>query len=66
MIGTGTGSVIYKDSLTPNVTSLSPAYGKSPGGDTLTITGEGFGTNKSVVSVKVSGVPCVVSSCTNN
>lgn len=63
--GTGTGSVWYQESLTPKVTAVSPKYGKSPGGDTLTITGTGFGTDKTLVSVKVSGVVCAVATVTD-
>ena len=61
IVGTGTGNVYYKNSLTPNVTGVTPAYGKSPGGTTLTIQGKGFGTDKTKVSVTASGVDCPVS-----
>jgi IPT/TIG domain len=61
---TGSGTVTYKSSLTPLVTGLSPAYGKQPGGDTLVITGTGFGTDKSKVKVTASGVDCPVTAVT--
>jgi hypothetical protein len=61
---TGTGTVTYKQAFTPTVTALSPPYGKSPGGTTLTITGTGFGVDKNVVKVQVEEVDCVVSTVT--
>jgi len=39
---------------------MQPPYGKTPGGDVLTITGSGFGIDANLVSVKIENVPCSV------
>lgn len=54
---TVSSSVTYTDSNTPTITGISPTYGTSAGGTTLTITGTGLaGTS----SVKIDGVTCAV------
>lgn len=56
---TWAGKVEYRDDATPTVTLLSPTSGTPTGGTTLTITGTGFGSDPSLVSVLVDGVACV-------
>ena len=54
--------VTYSNSVTPTVTDISPNYGWQLGGDTITITGTGFGTSAGAVSVVIDGIACAVSS----
>ena len=44
------------------VSSLAPTSGGTAGGTTLTITGNGFGTSKSGISVDIGGENCVIMS----
>lgn len=53
--------VIYSSSATSTVTSVSPQFGTSAGGETLTITGTNFGAS---VSVHIDGIECTVQSQT--
>lgn len=53
--------VVYKAGATPLVSALNPVRGTTAGGTTLTITGSGFGTTQSAVTVEVDNVPCAVS-----
>ena len=50
----------YKASLTPEVTSVSPARGGTAGGTRVTIQGQGFGTDQSAVSVSIGGSECII------
>lgn len=52
----------YKSNLTPVISGVSPRRGGTAGGVLLTITGSGFSTNKSEVSVTIAGVVCDVQS----
>ncbi len=57
-----TGATIsYRADKTSTITQVSPQFGPSIGGTTLTITGKNFG---SVVTVTIDGVSCVVSANT--
>jgi hypothetical protein len=38
-----TSSYTYDSSVTPTITSVSPKYGGTAGGTTVTVTGTGFG-----------------------
>ncbi|XP_074660960.1 fibrocystin-L-like [Tubulanus polymorphus] len=60
-----TNKFTYSDSKTPTLAAVSPLRGGTGGGTTLTITGQGFGTNSADVSVKIAGSSCVVSAVTN-
>lgn len=54
-----TGATInYSAVKTSTITSVSPKFGPSVGGTTLTITGKNFGTT---VIVTIDGIPCTVS-----
>ncbi|XP_036421459.1 fibrocystin-L-like [Colossoma macropomum] len=53
----------YSQEQTPKITSVSPTTG--PSGTPLTISGSGFGSDASLVSVNIDGVPCTVSSITD-
>jgi hypothetical protein len=57
-------TVTYSGASTPTVTGISPEYGTYKGGDELTITGTGFSTDISEVSVLIDGYECTVSSAT--
>jgi hypothetical protein len=59
-----TGKVVYKDEASSKIDSISPRYGTYKGGETVTITGEGFSTTTSEISVSFSGTDCVVNSAT--
>ena len=54
----------YSTALTPSIASVSPSFGSSLGGTTLTITGSGFGVaaDLRVASVVVNGMNCTVRS----
>lgn len=54
--------VTYQATSTPVISSLNPTSASPAGGSTLTITGRGFGTDSSVVSVLVDDIACVVTS----
>ncbi|CAL8293184.1 unnamed protein product [Merluccius merluccius] len=54
----------YKTQLTPVISMVSPARGGTAGGTLLTITGSGFSTVTSEVSVTVAGSVCDVASST--
>ena len=57
-------SVEYSDSATAKVTDISPRYGTYKGGETITITGEGFSTDASATTFTIDGVDCAVSTAT--
>lgn len=50
-------AVTYSHASTSVVTSLSPFFGSSAGGDVLHIVGTGFGSS---VTVSIDGVNCVL------
>ncbi|XP_057684607.1 fibrocystin-L-like [Corythoichthys intestinalis] len=52
----------YKTMLTPVITEVSPQRGGTAGGTTLTISGSGFSTNLSEVTVTIAGSLCDVKS----
>ena len=56
---TFTGAVSYSDSVTAVVNSISPAFGPSYGGTTITISGVGFGATNVVT---IDGIDCAVQS----
>jgi hypothetical protein len=56
--GTGTGKFTYKTAETPTVTACSETSVKA--GDSITLTGTKFGTDKTKVSVKIGGVAATV------
>lgn len=55
-----TGGYSYDDSITPNVTSVTPSSGSGRGGTYITIIGTGFSTNAVVM---VSNVPTTTNPC---
>ncbi|CAJ1082786.1 fibrocystin-L-like [Xyrichtys novacula] len=59
------GGFTYKSQLTPVITKVSPRRGGTAGGTLLTITGSGFSTDKSKVTVTIAGSVCDVKSTTN-
>jgi hypothetical protein len=50
-------AVTYIHSSTSIITAISPAFGSSAGGDTITITGTNFGSS---VIVTIDGVNCPI------
>lgn len=52
-------AVTYSHSATSIITAISPAFGSSAGGDTITITGTNFGSS---ITVTIDGVNCPISS----
>lgn len=60
-----TQNVNYESSLTPLVTNISPRYASPVGGTDITITGSGFGTDASAVTVVIDGVTCSVQGVTD-
>ncbi|KAA0710212.1 Fibrocystin-L Polycystic kidney and hepatic disease 1-like protein 1 [Triplophysa tibetana] len=50
----------YRSSLTPVITDVTPRRGGTAGGTRLTITGSGFSTNTSEVTVTIAGSVCDV------
>ena len=52
---------IYMESLTPQVTGLYPTMGGTAGGTTITITGSGFTSSNTTVSIGDRGNQCVIS-----
>eukprot|EP00035_Acanthoeca_spectabilis_P007825 m.144226 g.144226 ORF g.144226 m.144226 type:complete len:4359 (-) comp14100_c0_seq10:3061-16137(-) len=60
-MATSTGPTFtYSVANTPIVTSVTPRYGSSLGGDRVTITGQNLATNVSNAVVQLSGVDCAV------
>ncbi|XP_062842250.1 fibrocystin-L-like [Trichomycterus rosablanca] len=53
----------YTHDKTPNITSVSPATG--PSGTLITVTGSGFGSDSSIVSVMIDSAKCSLSSITD-
>ena len=49
----------YLESLTPEVTGVSPSNIQSTG-TVITVSGTGFGTNHALLSVEIGGEPCAV------
>ncbi len=58
----------YGMTATPVITSVSPKFGSSLGGTTVTITGTGFGTATAVAdtAVDINGVACAVVSVSDS
>ncbi|XP_073714829.1 fibrocystin-L [Misgurnus anguillicaudatus] len=52
----------YRSSLTPVISDVTPRRGGTAGGTRLTITGSGFSTNASEVTVTIAGSVCDVES----
>ena len=59
---TVTSSFTYKLNLTPKLTSVSPKRGGTGGGTLLTIIGEGFPTDSSLLKVTIGGSVCIIAS----
>lgn len=57
--------VTYSNSVTPNLTSITPSGGTAAGGTTVTLAGNGFGTDVSKVSVLFDTKVCTVKTVTN-
>ncbi|XP_073714530.1 fibrocystin-L [Misgurnus anguillicaudatus] len=53
----------YSIEQTPDITSVSPVTG--PVGTEITVSGSGFGTDAALISVKIDGVDCNVTSITD-
>ena len=62
----GSLPVTYSLASTPTVSVISPSNGSSLGGDLVTISGSGFPSSTTDVSVAFNGVPCVVQSSSAN
>ena len=56
-----TSKFVYKESLTPSITDVTPHRSGTGGGVTLTITGTDFSSDSNTVRVVIDDVPCVVS-----
>ena len=56
-----TGTVTYSSSNTAVLYTLSPKLGSTSGGTLLTLTGSGFGTSSSDISVLIDDIPCTIS-----
>ena len=55
------GAFAYSAAATPSVTAIAPSVGSALGGDSVTLTGTGFGNDGTTsVSVVLNGVPCAV------
>lgn len=52
--------VTYSVDITPTVTKIEPIYSWQLGGDSITITGTGFGTVAGEASVKLWGIECTI------
>jgi hypothetical protein len=61
---TWAGKVTYRDDATPVVTALTPTTGSPTGNTLVTLTGTGFGTDPSQVSIFVDGIACVAQTAT--
>ena len=57
-------AVTYASGSTPVVTAISPASGTAAGAQTVVLTGTGFTSPQSLVTVKIDGIDCVVQSST--
>ncbi|XP_056597030.1 fibrocystin-L-like [Triplophysa dalaica] len=57
-----TAGYTYRSSLTPVITDVTPRRGGTAGGTRLTITGSGFSSNTSEVTVTIAGSVCDVQS----
>jgi hypothetical protein len=57
--------VVYQSSRTPTVSRVLPWFGSVAGGDTLTIEGTNFGGDPTQLLVSIDGVPCKVSTATD-
>lgn len=63
-VQTLTQKVTYSNSFTANITSIAPRYGWQLGGDSVTISGSGFGTDATKVKVYIDKIQCVVQAVT--
>ena len=54
-------TIDFQAALTPTLSAISPRFGSVLGGTEVTITGEGFGTDVALVSVKFDDRVCTVS-----
>jgi hypothetical protein len=61
---TWAGKVTYRDDATPVVTALTPTTGSPTGNTLVTLTGTGFGTDPTQVSIFVDGIACVAQTAT--
>lgn len=57
-------AVTYSHTKTSTVTGVSPSFGPSVGGTTLTITGTNFAPSS--LSVMIDGIACAISANTSN
>jgi hypothetical protein len=62
---TWAGKVTYQAGSTPIISTISPSTMSPAGNEPLTITGSGFGTDSSVVSVVIDQIPCVIQTVTD-
>ena len=53
-------SIIYDIDETPIVSSMSPIFGSTRGGDEITINGLRFGNRIDKITVKFDNVTCIV------
>lgn len=54
----GTGSSLFEYRADPTVTSISPNYGVSSGGTTVSVTGTNFSNSSGTPTVSIGGVSC--------
>jgi hypothetical protein len=57
-----TNKVLFKNTLTPLLTAISPRYGTVTGGTSVTFTGTGFSEVMTDNTIVIDGIPCVVES----
>jgi len=59
---TSLNDVVYKGSLTPSLSAISPRFGTVVGGTEVTFTGTDFTSDTSLYSIIIDGIDCPVSS----
>lgn len=65
-VDTELNSVTYQGELTPNLTAISPRYGRVEGGDSVTFTGTGFSSNIEDYTILIDGIfECEVTAATS-
>lgn len=64
-VSTVSNGVSYSQSATPYLTASNILYVNSAGGENIQLTGTAFGTDSSVVSVKIDGLACTVTAVTD-
>ncbi len=55
-----TGDIVYQNTKTPLLKSITPRFGTVVGGETVTFNGENFSATVGDYSVLIDGRPCTV------